>query len=75
MARRTRSEPGEPAAASKKTNFTIWAKGPDAERIERAVTAASERTGFPWSTSAWLLAQVLKGVEEEEKQRGTGGKK
>lgn len=56
---------------SKKKNFTIWADVEDGERIERAVAAVAERNGYPVSISAWLLAQAIKGVEEEEK-RGKG---
>jgi hypothetical protein len=55
-----------------KRNFTIWTDREGGERIEKAAAAAAARAGFPVSTSAWLLAQVMRGVEEEEK-RGKGG--
>jgi len=67
MAKTTR--PGKDAPPKEKKNFTIWAKTTeDADRIERAVASAAKRAGFSVSASAWMLAQVMKGVEEEERR-------
>lgn len=62
----------KPAEDKKKKNFTLWTSEPDAERIQRAVDAVSERTGYPVSVSAWLLSVVLRAVDDEEK-RTKGG--
>jgi hypothetical protein len=69
---KTRRAAGAPPQKDKK-NFTIWTDTDAAERIERAVAAAAARTGYPVSNSAWMLAQVMRAVEEEEK-RAKGGK-
>jgi hypothetical protein len=55
---------GGTAPPRDKKNFTIWTDTETGERIERAFAAAAARTGYPVSNSAWLLAQVMKAVDE-----------